>query len=552
MKNLSDLKISIGLLLAYVVLSLLTQAHYQADSWIYVDQVQTAHESISTLWEFGHLIWRPVGYIVANILSIFPPSIAGASPRIELFNAFYFVCWLTGGLAVFSLYATLSTLVEQRWPAICVTLAFMLSHAFLNFSQTGSSYIPGLAFVLFSLYWQAMYYRSRRQYQLYASGISLAVAVVLWFLYLWVIPFVLGFGYLLWHGHREWKTQAITIGITAAVVISLSYSIVLISLGITDIVSVKQWIASSSHGVELSGVSRVVFGFARTFISMGQDGVLVKRYMLHDPFNPVSFQELFVTSLWRMLVFYSAFIIVVISVLRSRELRHVLWLFLVNAVPVLIFAALFDGGAIERYLPLYPGFFILITFAIAKLRPMRLNRYALAVTTIVMTVANWSVMSNATLRSQEEHVVAELRPLRTSLHPQDKIITLDLDDLLDFQRNFPNNPLNRDSLLHLHWLVELGASNVLDWRQDFADAVHSTWSAGGTVWLRDVVTEQTPQHTNWVEGGDKHVKWNDIREIFSRLDTASGVGSYSRLPQTEHNIHVVDSLSTLPRSKRVV
>ena len=54
------------------------------------------------------------------------------------------------------------------------------------------------------------------------------------------------------------------------------------------------WISTASHGVDhIRGVSRAVFGFARSFVNMGRDGLLYKRFLLHDPYNPVSFGQLF-------------------------------------------------------------------------------------------------------------------------------------------------------------------------------------------------------------------------------------------------------------------
>ena len=98
----------------------------------------------------------------------------------------------------------------------------------------------------------------------------------------------------------------------------------------------------------------MLFGFARSFISMGRDGILFKRFINHDPYNPVSLFS-FSAKPSQVYVFLlrphrhgrraeiSAF----------QDFRRIS-----RCMPVIGFALLWQGGDMERYLPLFPLLFL--------------------------------------------------------------------------------------------------------------------------------------------------------------------------------------------------
>src|SRR5436305_8510979 len=91
---------------------------------------------------------------------------------------------------------------------------------------------------------------------------------------------------------------------------------------------------------------------------MGSDGATLKRFLLHDPENPVSLSDLLRTGLWKCALFYSVVVSLLMISLKIPRGRRFLMFFLLNAVPVLSFAIAWRGGDIERYLSLYPPFFL--------------------------------------------------------------------------------------------------------------------------------------------------------------------------------------------------
>ena len=80
----------------------------------------------------------------------------------------------------------------------------------------------------------------------------------------------------------------------------------------------------------VGGPAPLIFGFARSFINMGDDGILFKRFLLHDPYNPVSLFDLLRLSLFKYLLFYA---FLVWSFKRLVSNPKVLWMCLMTASP---------------------------------------------------------------------------------------------------------------------------------------------------------------------------------------------------------------------------
>ena len=78
----------------------------------------------------------------------------------------------------------------------------------------------------------------------------------------------------------------------------------------------------------MRGVSRMLFGLARSWIDMSNDGVLDKRFLVHDSLNPVTLSKIIRLGLWKLAIFYVALLAIGSSLLRSRKGKAIL-LFLV-------------------------------------------------------------------------------------------------------------------------------------------------------------------------------------------------------------------------------
>ena len=153
--GLTTLRLCAPALVAYVFATLLTDARFMADTSDYVDSI-VAREggSYYNFWEFGHLIWRPLGWLLWQaaepVARLFD---AGADTRAGVTWLLVALNWVAGLLCVLLFNALAARLLPRRlWIASVATVALVFSHGFLNNAQIGSSYIPGLAFVLAGLY----------------------------------------------------------------------------------------------------------------------------------------------------------------------------------------------------------------------------------------------------------------------------------------------------------------------------------------------------------------------------------------------------------------
>jgi len=178
---------------AYALVSYFTGAYFMADTVDYA-AAASGHEvgTISTFWEFGHLFWRPLGWALLHTLGPWIRYLTGPNPRIEMTHIFIALNWIAG-LACILLFRALLPRLSIR-PAIANvgTLALLFSNAFLNYIHSGSSYIPGLAFLLLGFYLLGIPLQSEvPTLQPIWAASALAIAVCLWFPYVFAVPGIL-------------------------------------------------------------------------------------------------------------------------------------------------------------------------------------------------------------------------------------------------------------------------------------------------------------------------------------------------------------------------
>jgi 4-amino-4-deoxy-L-arabinose transferase-like glycosyltransferase len=271
-------------------------------------------------------------------------------------------------------------------------------------------------------------------------------------------------------------------------------------------------------------VPQVVLGFARSFIEMGNDNIIFKRFLLRDPYNMVSVFDLLRLSLWKLALFYLALLAVVCALARERaESWRMLALLALNGVPVVVFALLWQGTPLERYLPLYPAFFLATAYALrSHARPARWLRPVVLGFMAVMLVSNVYALSARRLNRVPEAATERTRELVPLLQPQSVVVEVN-EELKDLQWAYPLHPLNR--VLRVYSAVSLGAADTARWRENFARQTLLAWRDGGDVWLSQRLLEERPRaDLSWVEGADARVRWADVCAFFKQLDAGKIVG----------------------------
>jgi hypothetical protein len=519
------------LVAVYLFVTWLTEPHFMADTVPYADAVLSGDRV--RIWEFGHLLWRPLG--AAARATVFEPllhALAGADTRAGVVLVLVLTSWVAGLVCVLSLAGIVRRVCRREWVVLVACVAFVFAHGFLNFAQAGASYVAGLAFLLLGMYALARGARGGEDAARSASwltamlaGASLALAVGMWFLYIWALPAAIVSPLLLF----GWTRQRLRLVVQTTLACALFGAVIFgAAMGILSIYTVegfREWVLRASHGATTSGFARMVFGFARSFINMGNDGMLFKRFMLKDPYNPVSLVEIFRLSLWKLGLFYLFIAAVVVNLARSGMGRRVLALLTLSALPMLGFAVVWQGGDIERYLPLYPFVFLALACALESERGIPWLKGVALLFVVLMGVTSVGVMAKPVLRRQEAAVMSRLEAVRPRLKPESTVVTVhQQDELWKANYSFPFNPFFREHANLVYAAAALGTVHTLRWREDFASHAFKTWRAGGDVWLSKRLYASRPRaEWNWVEGFAP-MSWTELHEFFAQMETGEAVG----------------------------
>lgn len=518
-------------LLVYVVASLATKAYFTGDTRDYADSI--AARAIGRdyyFWEFGHIIWRPLGYVVFKISEPLTAYFVGNDTLIQATLVLMALSWLAGLLSVIGVYWLLNRVCHKKWVVNASTIGFVFWLAFLNYVHSGAPYIPGLSFVILAL----CILNGGKQDETISlrrsilGAFAVAGAVCVWFPYVVVSPaVVLSTGFL-----RGFNKQRLVVAIRTLIVagvLTLSvYVLVAWQIGIDSPGEFKAWVALASGGAAStpnSGITKTIFGFARAFVSMGNDGMLFKRYLLKDPFNPVSFFDLVKSSFWKLAAFYLFVAAILLSLLITSRGRRMLALLAVAGIPVLAFAVYWQGGDPERYLSLFP-FLVLGVGVSLDERPRPILKYVILIFLASAAALNVSVLATPRLNRQQQSSSARVSAVIPNLRPGSVIITANWqDDLVNFNRTFPFDPINRNRNLHIGSVITPGRSEATVWRDDFLKSTEAVWQRGGDVWLSKRLFAASPKSEwNWVEGDTPDISWTHLHSMFSQLETGESIG----------------------------
>ncbi|MCY7348176.1 MAG: hypothetical protein LH614_18445, partial [Pyrinomonadaceae bacterium] len=127
---------------------------------------------------------------------------------------------------------------------------------------------------------------------------------------------------------------------------------------------------------------------------------------------------------------------------------------------------------------------------------------------------------------QQNKIASRVAPLETKAQPQDRIFVVNwTDDLINFNRSFPFNPINLRGNLRLNSVVTTGSSQTTQWREEFAARSFRAWENGENVWLSNRAFSPQPKADwNWAEGDDKNVGWREFPEFFGKLELGERLG----------------------------
>jgi 4-amino-4-deoxy-L-arabinose transferase-like glycosyltransferase len=518
------------IVVAYLLATWFTNPWLMGDTVDYADSVLAYdHGRFLQFWEFGHLFWRPLGWLSYRLFNPLTSMIFGADERAKITFTLIAINWV-GGLVCLLLFRALITRVCKReWILNLATIALLFSSAFLDYGQTGSAYVPGIALVLLAA---LILVRDREQGYKFVNallaGVVLALGVCLWFPFVLLLPAALSVPLFLFGWEKRQLQPLVYTALVSGLLTIIAYAVVVRVLRIDNIQDLSAWVTAASHGMnQMRGVPRMVFGFANSLIDLSGDGALFKRYLKHDPFNPVSVSDVFRFSLWKLTFAYFFLFCVLINLLRSGLGRRIIGLLVVDLVPTVIFALfIFEAGDMSRYIGVLPLIFLAVAYSLCSDRAIPWTKYVIILFIAISVVTNVRAMAASTLNQREQRVEARIKELVPLLKPNSRVITSHLqDDINNFTRDFLFNPINQNGNLRYYAVAAVNSTQIEHWRGDFASVAYEVWDHDGDLWIskRLLATRPRPEWS-WVEGDDPRISWTDLYKFFSQFQMGQSVG----------------------------
>jgi hypothetical protein len=526
----------------YFALTALTREVTLNDTYYYISSILNYSGGRDLLfWDFGHLLWRP------GILALFRVShgiVSWIDPYSLVFRLMLAVNWLAG-LGCVLIMARVTRRFASASLTVVVVATLAISQGFLNFVHTGTAYIPGLFFLILALdIATARLDLAAISWAKSSSfGAALALAVLLWLPYIFALPALLLLPVLLGGQTRGSIRFSLKATAACALVGLGTYGCVAFKLNLSTVQEILDWIGASSHSLNaVGGLPRAIYGFGRSWFAMGNDGLQFRRFLLHDPYAPVSPVALLFTSLWKLIFTYSLLAAIIVRLQRgSTGDRRVLAFFLLAVLPVFAFGLRWYGGDMERYLASFPA--ILVAAACAfNSRPPRLLKLAGIGFVSALLIVNLSKDLRWVREAEDRGLSARLNALGQS--PENSyVVLIPGDPLLGIQSSNLTSTTRPSTNFVLISVVPIGYSYANEWRELLASISLKAWQGGKEVWICRGLLETTPQSKwGWVEGADPDVQWKDIYQFFSQFEVSGNRGDFVEILPTPSNIELFKTM----------
>jgi hypothetical protein len=550
--------------LAAVLVSVLvlavTRPTFIGDALLYVygiDGYRTGELPLAQLFEFGHLLWRPLGALVSALLGPWLVAAFDWTPALAITAVLIGLSLLSAVGTVFLFERLAGRVTPEPWAPGLLAVAFLTSNAFLNYSQSGSSYVPGL-FLLSLATWLALGARfdeRPRPARALAAGAALAGSVTLWTPYVLSVPAVVLLPLVFSAGdldprraRRDADVRFATWTLAACLgILVLVFSTGALLAGVRSGADLRDWTNEAAHGwSQRLRLLRLPTGVARAFADMGDDGILLKRFLLRDPYERVGLLDVLGGGLWKVVLVHLALLVAVGQALRDPVGRRACAVLALAAVPVVLFAVLvFEPSSPERYFPAFP--FLLLVLAAGLRRPPARRAGVAFVLSAFATIGALNVRAAWPTSAAPASTLEAAASLKDRL-PAASLVALPTlrDPLYRFAGTRPFHPLNRPGL-PVYDVVKIATRQVETWREEFADRALDSWRRGGDVWVSSRLTAERPHADwGWVEGDDPRIRWRDLTTFFRSLafdERLGGDDGFRRVAKDEPNLAVLERAS---------
>jgi hypothetical protein len=533
-----------GLLLAIVFAIVIfgTKSTFFGDTSIYVGEIASVlegHSPKTSLLDFGHLVWRPLGLALTTVpADLDPPMVRHrvSATLVGLNILISFICAIT----ICALMRGVSGITTPA--ALLMAATFLSTNAALQLSRSGTSWLSGLACLLVASC-LALYASRKDSLRLaLCAAVLTAAAALLWVPYVLAAPVVacsplLDFGEP--RARERLYASCLRILPVAALIVLAAYAFAIFLRHITTASEFLAWMKAATHGESRDRqVLRMFFGLPRSFLVAGDDGVLFKQYLFRDPYAGVGLWDILKASAWKIALFYAFGAAILFELLRNRRATGLLLWAMAGVLPTIGLAVLFEAGSIERYLALYPAIFLAAAWVLSERRTAALSRIAVAAFCAALIGNNLYANWRSRVDSQRAYNALRLAPvLSQSKAAKPVLYVLNIRDGLMGLYD-PIDPAS-DDLPRITPLVPSSGDQIGDWTELFGRDSLRTWDQGEALWVTKRVRAARPQRDwLWAEGDDRRIRWNNIRDTLAAFETDCIGGDsdgFCRIPDTASN-----------------
>lgn len=531
--------------LLFVLSILLTRPAFLGDSFNYVNEILRAMlgtAPASTLWEAGHILWRPVGYILSPLFLRLIPNQIAWTPALQIgagLIAVNICCAVVCAVLIYDLSRHL--MGSHAW-AVLPTLLFVWSDAILSYSRSATAYIPALALLIIGLWWQ-LTADTIRGSSLVGPACLFALAALFWLPFAVVIPAACCARRFIELPNipkrcLSWNQVLLSL-VIAGTLLASGIALAALLGGVRSTPHFAAWMVASGHDLRQDRqLVRAISGCTRLFLELGTDGVYMKRFVFHDPYFPVSTLSLIRHSLLKLGLFYLFIGSVVVMAWRSPGPRNTLAPFALAVAPSLLFAiVVFEPSSPERFLPVLP--FLLITLA-AALGPSSqpiLLRALVCFFPLLLPVMNFLALEPR-LSMNYHQALAQLNTLRQMADPDDVILALTISEpIVQFDNLHPFDEFNRAPRVRILWAIDPRAADPSRWPIRFAQSVQQYWREGHNVWVdKAALADRPADYLLWTEGDAENLHWRDIPNFFHSLTYDADTGNTDGFLRISHSV----------------
>ena len=535
--------------LVYVVSIACTTPFVVGDAIYYGHDVLMVRQGIapfSSLSDFGHILWRPLGYVFAGPSIAWIPDSLAPSPDLKITYGLSFLSLIAGLVCTLAVYDLARRLTRSLWRPLVPVFLLVWGAAFLTYSQSGASYIPGLACMMAGL-WIQLTARGPKLPVVVASSCLFGLTALLWMPFLYAVPAAwCARRYILLQSDREdtpyWGWREIVLSaVSTGVIVLAGVGAAALMAGVRAPSQLVQWMVSAGHGMHQNRtLIRAVSGFVRLFIDLRQDGIYLKRFALHDPYNPTSRFTLFLV-LWKIALFYAFWCCVVaLSWGRTAARRALAPLAIAAGLGAFAAVAVFEPSSPERLLPVLP--FLLIAVA-AGWNGESLFHRSMQVAIVVSTLLFFTINIPSFVprfSPAYEQATGQIGDFKHTAAPDDVMVTIVTSEpAVQWVLGHPFENIRRFGVYRQNFLVNPIDVGAAHWRNSFAMLAFDSWCHGNNIWVEKAVRDDSPEdQLMWADGDNPAVHWKDLPPFFRPLDFDAATNrrdGFLRLARTPQN-----------------